>query len=238
MNILIIHPSRNRPQQALDTYNQWLSKSSHNHPIRYIMSLDFSDPQLNLYEKLFEKSKAEPVISHNDSAIDAINNSAKFCTRGDIIVQISDDFQCFPDWDMVLEAACGSYDDFVLKTFDGVQKWIVTLPIMDYTFYKKQGYFYFPEYKHMFADTDLTHYADVQGKLIFRNDITFFHNHYSTGGQQKDEVNIKADSTWNQGEQLYLKRVKENFGLGDIDVINTLSLEGMPHKNWLKNKLK
>ncbi len=235
MSISIIHPSRSRPQKAYDTMIHWVNNASKPTAIEYILSLDMTDPHLEEYQRLFEHD-CITTISDNKNLVQATNNAAKL-TSGEIIVLVSDDFECFKDWDLVLIGAFALNHCCVLKTFDGVQKWIVTLPIMDRAYYLEQGYFYHPDFQHLFCDTDMTHKADIEGKLLMRNDILFKHAHYSTGACEKDQVSIKADSTWAQGEAVYLKRVKDKFGLSGVDVFD-LDEEGAPHRNWLKQKLR
>lgn len=234
--ITIIHPSRSRPAKAYETMYHWISNCSKSHTIEYILSVDSTDPQLNEYIKTFQ-GLCRIVVSDNRNLVDATNKGAKLST-GEIMVLVSDDFECHQDWDVSLVNAFKDRKCCVLKTFDGIQKWIVTLPIMDREYYLAQGYFYFPEYTHMFCDTDMTHKADIEKKLLMRNDILFRHAHYSVGGMAKDAVNIKADSTWAQGERVYLQRVKEKFGIADnsVDVMN-LNNEAGPHRDWLKSKL-
>ena len=64
-------------------------------------------------------------------------------------------------------------NNYLLKTNDSTEGWICTLPIMDKEFYQSQGYVYNPIYKHLFCDTELTHIADITGRLMVRNDIVF-----------------------------------------------------------------
>lgn len=232
MKISLLHPSRGRAEKAHKTYRNWIDKSSGGTEIEYLLSLD-SDDDYDLYKHIFGFDFYS-IIAKNKNLVDAANNGAKICT-GDLLILISDDFDCPENWDLLLLDAIKDKQDFVLKTFDGIQKWIVTLPIMDRIYYEKQGYIYHPEYQHMFCDTDLTHKADLQKRLIIRNDIVFIHNHYSSGGDKKDAVNIKADATWKQGEDFYLERCKNGFEL--FDNIFDLSKEANPHINWLKNKL-
>jgi len=125
----------------------------------------------------------------------------------------------------------------VLKTFDGAQRWIVTLPIMDRMYYAQKGYIYYPSYRHMFVDTDLTHVAELEGKLIMRNDIIFKHSHYSTGETPKDELNERNDRTWNQGMAVYLHRVRERFGLPEGINVFDLCFEAKHHIQWLQKAL-
>lgn len=231
MKITLLHPSRSRPEIAKETYLNWLNKSSGKHELEHIFSLDFSDPLNEGYTR-FDKL----TIDHNDCLVEAVNEGAKIAT-GDIILVLSDDFDCPQNWDELIINAFGGQKCKLLKVFDGVQKWIITLPIMDMDYYKMQGYVYFPLYKHMFADTHMSHKGDLEGNIIWRNDLLFEHKHYSTGKSKKDAVNIKADSTWEIGEAVYLNQIKMCFGLGDIDPLAINENAGECLK-WIKRKLK
>ena len=103
-------------------------------------------------------------------------------------------------------------EDFLLKTDDGLQKTLVTLPIMDRKYYERFGYVYHPDYSHMFADQELTAVAIMTGKYV-KLPLLFEHLHYSTGKTPKDVINSKNDSTWQQGERLFNERLKSNFGI-------------------------
>jgi len=205
----------------------------------YILSVDSSDPRLEEYKKdnpEFPFSPFFTIVNDNKSMVQAANAAAKKST-GDILILISDDFECFYEWNRIIIKALDGKSG-VLKTFDGVQRWICTLPVMTKDYYQDQGYFYYPSYVHMFCDSDMTHKADLQKKLVMRNDIVFKHNHYSVGGH-KDVISVKADSTWNQGEAVYLQRCMNRFGLGDIDIYD-LSPEAKQagHVAWLRKKLR
>lgn len=231
--ISLIHPSRSRPQQALYTLQSWQENMSLDVPVEYIMSLDNDDAYLAEYQ---EFPCDTLVIADNKNLVQAANNGAKIA-QGDILVLVSDDFKCFKDWDKAIVEALEGRSG-VLKTWDGIQRWIVTLPILTRDYYDSQGYLYHPDGKHMFVDTFMTHKADLEKKLIFRKDLVFVHDHYSKGGTKKDAVNIKADSTWQSGEEFYLKHCRNKFGLGNVDIFN-LSKEAHQagHVAWLKKKL-
>lgn len=231
--ISLIHPSRSRPEQALHTLQSWHENMSLEIPVEYIMSLDNDDPLLGEY---MEFPCDTIVVANNNNLVQASNQGAKIC-QGNIIVLVSDDFKCFKNWDKVISDALKGKSG-VLKTWDGVQRWIVTLPIMTRDYYESQGYFYHPEGAHMFVDTFMTHKADLEKKLIIRKDIVFIHDHYSKGSTKKDAVNIKADSTWESGEQFYLRHCRNKFGM-NIDIFN-LSKEAHQagHVAWLKKKLR
>lgn len=237
--ISIIHPSRSRPQQAEATASKWISSAKSHNNIEYILSLD-NDEDSDAYEQAFGMlfSTAIQVVYHdNHSAIDAINNAAKLAS-GNLLIVVSDDFDCPFHWDDALLTALQDKEDFIVKTGDRCarvnysQEWIITLPLMDRKYYERFGYIYYPEYQHMFCDTEMTHVADLLGRKITL-DINFPHNHYSLLRTQPDEVSKKADKTWAQGEALYLKRISENFGLTEFG--GSLQCD-MGHKQWLLSK--
>lgn len=233
--ISLIHPSRSRPEQAYNAAVYWLNMADDQHDIEYQISLDWSDPLLGEYQSLFPDDIM--IVSHNQSAIQAANVGGKHA-QGDIIVLMSDDFRCLKGWDSLILSALQNKSG-LLKTFDGTQRWICTLPIYTMDYYQEQGYIYPPQYSHLFPDTHITHVADLKKKLIIRNDIVFNHDHHSKHAGPKDEVTKKADSTWAQGEGEYLKACKAKFGLGNVDIFN-LSKEAKEagHVQWLKKKLR
>ncbi len=231
--ISILHPSRSRPKQAFETAKKWLSNVGAD--CEYILSLDDDDP--SPYSNYFNFNYTRVLRNPNRSAVDAVNNAAKEA-RGNIIVVISDDFDCPKDWGKTILKATQGKTDWLLKVYDGAQKWIVTLPIMDRVFYESQGFIYDPKFSHLFCDTQLTHIADLQRKIIWRNDIEFEHQHYTTKKTEKDELNKRNDLTWDSGKKIYLNNCLKNFGLGEGINIYNLSETGHGHERWLQNELK
>lgn len=211
MKISVIHASRNRPEQAYNTACKWRDNADNG--FEYILSLDSDDKSLNDYFKLFDNFgiNAKGCTYENKSAIEAINKAAKLAT-GDMLIVISDDTDCFNVWDTSLTVMCYSRKDYVAKTNDGLQPTLITMPIMDRTYYERYGYIYHPNYVHMFCDQELTAVAIMTGKYI-KLPLTFEHLHYSTGKTPKDALNIKNDHTWSQGEALFNERLKTNFGI-------------------------
>lgn len=218
MKISIIHPSRSRPEMAFDTISKWLNKANYVCDIEYILSIDSDDEFRNKYLLIYDCIHVERILSNkNKSAIDAINNAAKICT-GDLIIVVSDDFDCLKGWDTELISLLEGKSDFIVKTKDGMQPTIITLPIMDRIYYERFGYIYYPGYKHLFCDTEMTAVAEMTGKVI-KLPLMFRHNHYLTGSMKKDAVNEKNDATWIQGETLFNERKKINFGLSDSEIV-------------------
>lgn len=204
---------------AFEVANKWTKNAQND--LQYIISIDSTDPQLKRYQDLFNQfvlfsldDDTELLISDNKSAIEAVNVGAKKA-KNELLIVVSDDFDCFPNWDIWLTDMLKDKEDFIVKTYDGIQKTLITLPIMDRKYYNRFGYIYYPEYQHMFCDTEMTDVGHLLNKVIDLNDPNhpFLHKHYTAGFMQKDETNEKNDSTWNQGEALYNARKEFNFGL-------------------------
>lgn len=233
MKISIIHPSRQRPQQAMATAKAWLSSAKDRQDIEYILSIDVTDTHEN--KMAYHNISADVLLCYdNNSAITAINRAAAV-SKGDLLIVVSDDFNQPPfHWDDALRIMLRGKSDYIVKTADGIQPWIITLPVMDRVYYQRFGYIYYPEYGHMFCDTEMTHVADLLDKKITLP-IKFAHNHYTTGNTAKDAVNIKNDRTWSHGEALYLERMMSHFGLPEDDIKGVLRCDEN-HYNWLRSK--
>lgn len=209
MNITVIHPSRNRPQQAFETFTKWHDNSDND--FNYILSLDEDDNDLANYLGLFNPCLIGLSLGYNKSAIEAINGAAQFAS-GDIFIVISDDTDCFKGWDTSLIIMLHGHNDFVAKVDDGIQPTLVTMPIVHRDFYERYGYIYHPDYKHMGCDVELTAVAMMTGKYI-KLPLTFNHLHYSTGKSTKDAINEKNDLTYQHGDEVLKEHLKNNFGI-------------------------
>lgn len=210
--ISLIHPSRNRPEQAYNTFRNWTEKAENWNNFDYTLSLDYSDPTLAKYNDWIDRYPLpSQIINDNNSAIEAINKAAKIST-GEIIIVISDDFDCTHYWDTQLLAKLEGKSDFIVKTIDGLQKTLITLPIMDRVYYNRFGYIYHPDYLHMHCDEEMTIVGHMLGKVI-NLDLCFPHNHYTTGKMQMDAINAKNNATWAHGQSTLDRRAKTNFGI-------------------------
>lgn len=230
--ISILHPSRSRPEKSKQTIHKWINSASDINQIELIVSCDLDDPELSAYKDIYSHTifKNNPVVANkNRSAVDAINYAASI-SKGDIIIVVSDDTDVFPGWDHAILKEVQGKTDWILKTQDGIQPWIITMPIMDRAYYNRFGYVYYTEYQHCFCDTELSCVADIIGRKI-KSKLLFPHKHYSVTKEQPDEVNKKADSTWAQGEKLFLERYKKNF-----DLPKGGKIEGQGMIDWLIKK--
>lgn len=224
--ISILAPSRGRPDKSKQTIHKWINSASDVHQIELIVSCDLDDPELSKYENIYSQTifKTNPVIANkNRSAVDAINHAASV-SKGNILIVVSDDTDCFPGWDKEILKEVGDTKDWILKTQDGIQPWIITMPIMDRAYYNRFGYIYHPDYSHQFCDTYATCVADITGRKITSN-LLFPHLNDSI----KDDLRKKTDGTWKQGQDTFIRLMKQ-FSPADRAKITDPTM-----KNWLRN---
>ena len=234
MKISLLHPTRKRVEKSRQATERWLSNAVS--PVELIVSIDSNDPFILEYQRIYSgRPNVKLIVNENRSAVDAINNAAKAAT-GDLFIVVSDDTDCPRKWDQIIFSAVEGKSDFVLKVWDGQQPWIITMPVMDRTYYNRFGYVYYHEFKHMFCDTYLTHVADALKRIIWRNDIVFEHLHYSNSKARtkKDEINEVADATFEHGKHIYSRLVRENLRLPATINICNLSEHAASHEVWLR----
>ena len=215
----LVHPSRGRPEPAWRCMRMWLSRASDHNPIEYVISLDRDDAKgyLEFIREGTGKLDFKVVIGPNENIVQALNRGAKAAT-GDVLIYLSDDFECPMNWDREIQKAVlakTDSNDWVLGVFDGHQKNTQTISIMSRTYYKRFGYMYYPDYISMWADPDFTETAKALGKLLDGFHLTFKHNHYTFGGMAFDATYEKQNSSkaWQHGEKLFYKRKANNFGV-------------------------
>src|SRR5690606_19913049 len=122
--ISLIHPSRGRPQRAFDTMNKWIDRAGAR--VEYILSLDEDDPTLSEYQRLFNCQK-RMLIDKITSVHEATNVAAKY-TPGNILLYLSDDFDCFEGWGYAIEKEFSIYSGLVLlKVADCLQRFTIRI---------------------------------------------------------------------------------------------------------------
>lgn len=213
--ISILHPSRGRPHKSYSTIKKWVERIGVS-DFEVIVSLDIDDICLNKYLELYEGfgDKGHTVMSgNNKSAIEAINRAVKEA-KGSLFVVVSDDTDCPMHWGKRLLHAIGDAKDFVMKTDDGIQKTLITMPVFDKLYYQRDGYVYNPIYDHLFADREYSDVAYKRKRVIKKMGLKFPHDHYSRkNGQVQDETAMKNELSYASGKRIYLERQKINFGL-------------------------
>lgn len=208
MNISLIHPSRGRPRKSYDNAMMWLQLSGA--PTELIVSLDADDPKLKEYQKLY----AGAIVAENSGLVEATNRAAAQA-KGEILVYLSDDFACFPNWGKVLIEEFKKYDGpALIKVDDCLQDFhvqILTIPIMNRACYNGLGYFFHPGYRSMHVDEHLYHRSRKLGFLKMAPHIKFEHRHVSVGKAMDDETYRRSAANWNQGKNKLAEHRRMGF---------------------------
>lgn len=229
MKISLIHPSRGRAEKAFRTIDKWLEMSSGQIEIEYILSLDNNDPRLHDYMEEYNHyfdlldNRSEIITNDNDCVVQATNHAAKIAT-GDILIYLSDDFDCPKDWDLHItddfDRVYIGLDDkpkpMLLKVDDCLQKFsvpVLTIPIMNKELYNRLGYFWNPLYKSMFVDEDLYWTCKNNNWILESPELKFPHEHPCNGKAENDETYIRSSANWDQGKEVFRKRKNANFPL-------------------------
>jgi hypothetical protein len=216
MKISLIHPSRSRPEKSSLTFQKWM-RLSDSKKFEWIVSIDDTDALMEVYQVIY-KSLDYPsngtfvIVNNNRSCVDAINKAAEIA-KSNILLVVSDDTDCFPGWDTALLKEVEGKTDWILKTEDGIQPYIITMPCMDRAYYNRTGYIYHPDFEHMFCDTYMTCVADITGRKI-TSTLMFKHLNDTI----KDDLRKRTDGTWQQGQDTFIRLMKQ-FSKADIQKI-------------------
>lgn len=205
--ISILHPSRGRPQRAYETARKWLDNAGCD--CEYILSLDEDDPTLSRYP--LNTNETHVIINNNKSVVEATNQAAKKA-EGEILIYLSDDFDCPPLWGpMILKEFQNEDRPLIIKVDDCFQPLgiaILTIPIMNRKLYEKLGYFWHPGYKSMFVDEDLYWTSRKLGALKFSEHLKFPHLHKKDGDDSTYQASAK---NWGQGKEFFMQRRGAGF---------------------------
>jgi glycosyltransferase involved in cell wall biosynthesis len=157
----------------------------------------------------------------NAGPVGAWNAAAK-ASSGQILVQLSDDWEPFPGWDeAILEAISDTSAPAVLAVSDGHRKDdLLCMAILTRERYRRQGYLFHPEFFSMFSDNWFSRQAFADGVVIDARDrITFEHVHPAFGKAEMDATYARSNDSYHYttGEGIF-RRLREGVKVSaDID---------------------
>ncbi len=227
--ILLNHPSRGRPNELVVAFENFIGMSSHENPIKYVISVDQDDPKLAEYVpavvRCVEYAKQFPVnvefiISPNTTVTQAVNRAytPENLEEFNIISMISDDFRMPPAWDtaVIIEFDKWGYDKIIKTHQPGGRQDLITIQMAGNLFWKEYGTFFWHEYPSVFSDDDITGWASLNKRIINAPHIVCRHLH--PGCNQPDS--FKHDTTYERenqninyvvGQQIYDRRKANGF---------------------------
>lgn len=226
--ILLVHPSRGRPEQAKKIYEQILNtKAVNDNTLSYILSLDTDDPTLKTYKELFPNITI--LIHDNSCLVQAVNRAydRDMLVTFDLVGIATDDTYFAQNWDEELFKILDKhgYDKAIKVTsqFQGNTN-LLTFPVGGNQFFLDYGTFHYHEYLSVYADDDMTEWAIKNNRYVEARHLVFPHMQYSLGPPQNiidqygqilphDETYAKQNSAaaYEIGGKVLEKRRRNNF---------------------------
>jgi len=207
MKITLLHPSRKRDHiDYLAVIEKWNQPSPEYHlgidqdETSYYVGKIPSRINVHVSSGLTLQNTQIPLNKSNikffNTAISKTNAMAAKAT-GDWLWFIADDFEPSVYWYTMIESALMCFDpnERIVFTLEGKDKGKVNHPIMSRGFYKWQGYFWHPEYAHVYCDDDLYLTANSIGALKSLDFLAphFSHNHPVSTGDWSDKIHWTAN---------------------------------------------
>ena len=169
-------------------------------------------------ESLKSKGIASQVVIQPDMPGTCVKgwNAAAKKASGKVIMAISDDFYPIRSWDDRILAV--SDKDWinrrhVVMVNDGYVKDLCTLPIVTKARHDELGYLFYPGYKSMYCDTELTYHAIQDGIMIKALHLVFSHYHPDNNMRMKDVVDMNHSNPerYKSGQSLFEYRKSTGF---------------------------
>jgi len=189
--ISLLHATRGRVPQAVKARQTWLNRAANPDAIEHIFGLDASDPS-----GVFLAIHNHALVAGNDGPV-AAWNAAAAKSKGQILVQMSDDFDPPMHWDkLILDAIGDASKPAVLAVSDGHRTDnLLCMAILTRARYKQQGYMFHPEFFSMHSDNWFSERAFENGIVIdARDKIIFEHLHPAFGKAEMDETYARSNA--------------------------------------------
>jgi hypothetical protein len=191
--ISLLHATRGRPAKAWRCRMDWLRSANNPDAIEHIFGIDADDASS------FMLTTTRHVVSWPNEGPVGAWNAAAMASSGQVLVQLSDDWEPFQGWDTaILEAIGDTSKPAVLAVNDGHRTdHLLCMAILTRPRYKQQGYMFHPEFFSMFSDNWFSHCAFRDGVLIDARDrITFEHAHPAFRKAEWDETYCRTNDSY------------------------------------------
>ena len=218
--ILIVHPSRGRPDMAVKHSQMLMGNRTSGCQFRYLFSMDLDDTTCSQYSASLKMCgfPHEVLIAPNRGVIEAVNGAASRITNEDIIINMSDDISSTAGWDSRLV-------DFVSRLTSPMYlvqpvdmdngEAIPVVQILSSALYHRLGYILPPCYDTMYADNDLIESCRVLGAVFPCRGLGFEHLHPNYGKGQWDETYARENrpEAYASGVAMLERRRADGYGL-------------------------
>jgi len=233
--ISLLHATRGRPAMAYKARATWLDRAADPDAIEHIYALDPDDETIGPFVT------CRHVINRGRGPVAAWNEAAWF-SKGEILIQLSDDWEPPMHWDkLIIDSIGDTSKSSVLAVNDGHRTDnLLCMAILTRARYLQQGYLFYPEFFSVFSDNYFTHMAYNDEVVIEARDIVFEHMHPVFGKAEMDATYSRSNDSkhYKDGEKIFRLLLE---GVSETGVFCSELHEGQfdsPHlAEWLKKNL-
>ena len=190
--ISLIHATRGRCKQAVDARRLWFNRAKNPDAIEHIFGLDGDDPHGALL------AVHNHVVTNGSAGSVAAWNAAAQKAQGEILIQLSDDWNPPMHWDQIIIDAIGDTSESkVLAISDGHRTdSLLCMAILTHKRYQQQGFMFHPEFFSVYSDDYFTKKAYDEGVVIEARDIVFEHLHPIFGKGEMDAIYARSNEDY------------------------------------------
>lgn len=209
--ISLLHATRGRPVQCIDTMNEWLARADNEGAVEHIFGVDHDDAEVLKAIKQYRHVVCTP----GGTTPQAYNEAAKV-SAGRILIAMSDDAHPPAHWDTLIfrKMEESIEQEAVLAVSDGHRKdGLLCHQIMTRKRYEAQGHVFSEEYQSMYADNEFSHRAFKDGIVIDGREIVIEHRHpvFDGKGLETDATYAHTNhpDRYKKGLETFLRRNPE-----------------------------
>jgi len=201
--ISLLHATRGRSKQANDCRDKWLNAAKDPKSIEHIFGIDDDDT-----DSLSNINTQRVIVQRGKGCVAAWNACAK-ASKGEILVQLSDDWEPVEGWDeIILKEFEGVEGEQVLAISDGARTDdLLCMAILNRKRYEKQGYLFHPDFFSVYSDNHFTWAAQRDGVIKNAKHIVFEHKHPVFNKAEWDKTYLESNAQQNylQGHGKFLE---------------------------------
>ena len=214
----LLHATRGRPQQALETRDNFLKAALNPLGVEHIFAIDADDAESIEALKLYR----HVIVENPRGCVKAWNAAAAYST-GDVLIQLSDDWIPCIHWDELIYLALWDgakkrnglgvrTTPLVLAIDDGHRRdQLLCMAICTRARYEKQGHLFAPEYFGVFSDNEFSLRAFRDGIVVEARHLVFVHQHPIFDGkpfQEWDPTHQRqnAPERYAEGQAIFERR--------------------------------
>jgi len=207
--ISVIHATRGRQQIAWQRRWQWLCLAEKPLEVEWLFMVD--------EDEKVDYTPHQAIRVNPGGIVNAWNAGAKIA-KGDIIIQMSDDWTPPRHWDALISTAIGDTKaEKVLAVSDGLRTdKLLCMAILTKDRLKKQGHMFHPDYQEsdgIYGDNEHTDRAYQDQVIVEARHIQFKHENPMFAGGNPDEQlkNHNKPEFYEKGKAIYEKRKANNW---------------------------